>query len=320
MLAVVLENGSVRLEQNRAVPQRPAGWSLIRITRAGICRTDLELAQGYMGFQGVPGHEFCGVVTETDSPGLPGRRVVGEINAACGTCPACKKKLGRHCPNRTVLGILGLDGCMAEYCILPDENLLEIPAGLTDDDAVFCEPVSAACEILDQLDPSGFDNVLVLGDGKLGILCAWVLAMNHPRVTLAGRHPKKLKRAIFQGLETCLSSELKDRRFDLVVDATGRGAGFAEAMQRCLPRGTIVLKSTVAAQGDLNLAPIVIDELTVIGSRCGRFEAGLPLLTSGKLPVNRLVDATYPLAQAPDAFAHAGRKGAMKVLFNITSG
>lgn len=317
MKAVVFNGSEVKVIDDYPPPQPRAGWARIRVLKAGICRTDLELAQGYMGFTGVLGHEFVGEVDVCEKAKWLGRRVVGEINAACGTCDWCEQGLGRHCPTRSVLGIKELDGCLAEYCILPIENLRSVPDSLTDDQAVFTEPLSAAYEILDQVELAGFERCIVLGDGKLGILCAWVLATVLSDVTLVGRHAEKLEKASREHLRTALESEDLEGDADIVVDATGSGAGMHRAMALCRPRGTLVLKSTVARQGDINLAPLVINELNLVGSRCGLFEHGIAGLVTQHFPVERLIAGRYPLSQGEAAFEHAGRKGALKILVEV---
>lgn len=315
MKAIQLSPGSApAFVENHPQPHLQPGWALAKVTLAGICRTDLELAQGYMDFKGVPGHEFVGVVESCEDEVWVGKRVVGEINAACGTCEWCEADLGRHCPQRQVLGILGLDGCMAAYCTLPLANLHSVPESLTDEQAVFAEPLSAAYEILDQVEFSGFERCLVLGDGKLGILCAWVLATVTPDVTLLGRHATKLEKAAQRGIKTSLADDFDGEQADIVVDATGSGAGLNQAMQHCRPRGTLVLKSTVASQGEVNLAPIVIDELNVVGSRCGLFEHGLAGLVTEGFPVESLISDRFALDQGAEAFTRAAEKGVLKVL------
>lgn len=314
MKAVVFDS-VLQYVADRPEPVARAGWSRVRVIQAGICKTDLELVKGYLGFHGVLGHEFVGRVETSD--GRPGRRVVGEINAACGRCEWCARGLGRHCPNRTTLGIDRLDGCMAEVCVLPDANLLDVPDSLSDDRAVLVEPLSAACEILEQHPLRGGERVAVLGDGKLGILCAWVLVGAGADVTLVGRHAEKLDLARWRRLQTRLAAEPLDGGFDLVVEATGSEAGLARAVELCRPRGTIVLKSTVAAPHQLHLAPVVIHELTLLGSRCGQFQDGLAFMAQNPdAPLDRLIAARYPIEQAVEAFK-AAASSSLKVLLTI---
>jgi alcohol dehydrogenase len=271
-----------------------------------------------MDFQGTLGHEFVGTVDACSRDEWIGKRVVGEINAACGSCEACRNALQRHCPNRSVLGIADLDGCMADYCMLPAANLIEVPPEISDDRAVFCEPLSAACEILEQVPFSGSETVTVLGDGRLGILCAWTLSTAARRVVLVGHHPEKLAIAEWNGVETRLESDGLPTGADVVVEATGSTAGLSQAIAACRPRGTIVLKSTVADTGRLNLAPLVVDEITLIGSRCGRFSDGLRLMrTHPDLPLEKLISARFAPEDALKAFPKAAGPGVLKVLFNF---
>ena len=319
MRAVVHDNG-LRLVNDYPVPEvLSPGSALVRVQKAGICRTDLELLQGYKGFQGVLGHEFVGIVAQCNDPAMVGRRVVGEINIGCGTCDWCKKDMARHCPERSVLGILNHDGCMAEYCVLPLASLNEVPAGISDDRAVFTEPLSAATEILEQIDLSGSERAVVLGDGRLGILCAWILTTVLADVTLMGHHPQKLALAPWRHLKITEDSYQYGPKADLVVEATGRGRGIVEAMNLCRPRGTIVLKSTGGWGERLDLTQLVVNEQTVVGSRCGRFSQGLHVLSSyPDMPVERLITARYPLDQAMAAFAHAAGPDAVKILLEIS--
>jgi len=317
MRAVVFD-GALRYEPDYPAPSIPPGWALIRVKAAGICKTDMELTKGYMGFKGVLGHEFIGTVAQCDTAQWIGKSVVGEINAACGACEWCARGLGRHCPHRVTLGIDRLDGCMADYCMLPVANLLEIPSELSEDRAILTEPLSAACEILEQLPLSGAERAVVLGDGRLGILCAWVLATTLSDVTVIGHHPEKLALAAWRHIQVASSPDEIAGNADIVVEATGSGQGIVEAMALCRPRGTIVLKSTVALQGDVNLAPIVINELTVLGSRCGQFKDGLQVLTGyPDMPVERLITARYPIEEAERAFVRATERDALKVVLDL---
>jgi len=318
MRAVVFD-GKLRYVKDQPVPEIPnKGWARIRVLRAGICKTDMELVRGYLGFNGILGHEFVGVVEQCEDSAWIGKQVVGEINAACGRCEWCRRGLGRHCPNRTTLGIQGLNGCMADYCVLPLVNLLEIPAAMSKDRAVLVEPLSAACEILEQVELQGTERALVLGDGRLGILCAWALSTALSNVTLVGHHQDKLDKAGWRHLRMVCGSSQVEPGADLVVEATGSGGGIIEAMSLCRPRGTIVLKSTIASQGGINLAPVVINELTVLGSRCGRFSDGLSMLQAyPDMPVERLITARYRIEQALEGFERATQPDAFKVLLEI---
>jgi threonine dehydrogenase-like Zn-dependent dehydrogenase len=316
MLAVHLEDGVVSVRE-APIPARPPGHALLRLLCGGICNTDLELRRGYYGFAGTPGHEFVAEVTEADDRSLRGRRVVGEINLACAVCEWCRKGLGRHCPNRTVLGIAGHPGAFSEYFTLPERNLHTLDDSLPTERAVFTEPLAAACEILEQVAIPCDDPVAVLGDGKLGLLAAMVLqAHGHP-VRLFGHHAHKLRMASAAGVMTeDVSGPLPAARFNWVVEATGSPAGLRAAAALCRPRGTVILKSTVHGEVPIDCAPIVVNEITLVGSRCGRFEAALPLLAHRLIPVEEMIAARYPLREAAAAFDHAARPGTLKVLLD----
>ena len=317
MRAVVFDK-KLLMMTDYPLPVAGPGWARIRIQKAGICQTDLEIMKGYMGFRGVLGHEFVGIVDACESSVWLGKRVVGEINAACGECDWCRRDLGRHCPNRETLGIDRLDGCMADYCLLPLRNLLKVPADISDDRAVLTEPLAAACEILEQLPIKASQKIVVLGDGRLGILCAWVLSTVGRDVTLLGHHPEKLQTAAWRELKT--AARLTDIRnqADVVVDATGSAGGLKDALQICKPRGTIVLKSTVASPGELNLAPLVINEITLVGSRCGQFKDALQIMQNfPDMPLERLITARFPIEQAPEAFAMALHAKPLKVILEF---
>lgn len=316
MKALVFD-GRLRLDRDYPPPSLKPGWAVIRVTQAGICGTDLELTRGYMNFRGVLGHEFVGTVYDCEDNEWIGRRVVGEINASCGECEMCRKGLGRHCPRRAVLGILNLDGCFAEFCTLPVANLHRVPDAISDSRAIFTEPVSAAFEILDQVKLTGPERCVVLGDGKLGILCAWALATAATDITLVGHHRGKLAAASWRSIRTARSAAEVEPGADLVVEATGSAAGLAESLALCRPRGTLVLKSTIGGREPLNLAPIVVNELQVIGSRCGLFKNGLDALLTYDFPLEGLVKGRYPLDEAEAAFAHAARPEALKILIDM---
>jgi alcohol dehydrogenase len=310
-------DGRLRVVHNYPEPQLKPDWAIIRVSIAGICRTDLEIMKGYMGFRGVLGHEFVGIVSACGEESWIGRRVVGEINAACGQCDWCRKGLGRHCPNRSVLGILNLDGCMAEYCTLPIANLRLVPDPISDSRAVFTEPVSAAFEMFEQISVAGSERCAVLGDGKLGILCAWALATMCTDITLVGHHANKLDTAAWRMIRTATSVRDIKPGADLVVDATGKAEGLQDAIAICRPRGTVVLKSTAAESAPLNLAPVVIHEIRIVGSRCGLFEKGLHALLTYDFPLERLIKGRYPLDEAEAAFAHAARSDTLKILIEM---
>lgn len=318
MLAVHVEAGRVELRR-RPRPRRREGWALLRLRLGGICNTDLELVRGYYGFRGTPGHEFVADVVEADSAGLAGQRVVGEINAACGECEWCLRGLGRHCPRRSVLGIAGLDGAFSEYFVLPERNLHVVPAGVADEEAVFTEPVAAACEILDQVALPPGSEVAVLGDGKLGLLAAQVLALHGARVKLWGRHREKLAIAGAAGIETALARDLPEARFDWVVEATGSREGLEQAVRMTRPRGTVILKTTVHGAVRLDAARVVVNEVTLVGSRCGRFEPALELVAGGRLRLREMISGEYALEDAPRAFRAAARKGTLKILLRAAA-
>jgi threonine dehydrogenase-like Zn-dependent dehydrogenase len=301
---------------DRPAPRPQDGWARVRVSLAGICSTDLQLLRGYMGFTGVPGHELVGVVEEGPAA-LVGRRVTGEINLACGRCAWCGRGLARHCPTRRVLGILKADGALADEVLLPAANLHLVPDAVPDEAAVFTEPLAAAFEVLEQVHVRPGTSAIVLGDGKLGLLVAQVLHLAGAHVLVVGRHAKKLELLARRGIATLLADAAALEglaRVELVVEATGSEVGLARAMALVRPRGTLVLKSTVAAKHALDLAPLVIDEVTVVGSRCGPFPPALAALARGAVDVAGLVERVYPLADGLAAVAHAGRPGALKVL------
>ena len=299
-------------------PKPKPGESLVRVHTAGICRTDVEISLGYMGFHGVPGHEFVGIVEQSPDSTQVGRRVVGEINAGCGRCSWCLQGMERHCPNRTVLGIQGRDGAFAEYLTLPSSNLVAVPEDLPDEKAVFTEPLAAALEILEQVKIAPADRVLVIGDGKLGILVSMVLRLTGCHLLLVGKHPAKL--GLFRGLggSTSILESFsgRDERFDVVVEASGRPSGWEMAVKHVKPRGVLVLKSTYHGTLNFNPAPLVIDEITVVGSRCGRFEPAIRLMEQGLVDPTPLITAVYPLERAEEAFSRCREPGVMKVLLN----
>ncbi len=318
MRALMLD-GRLILRPDYPDPKPAPGGSLVRVRMAGVCGTDLELARGYMTFRGVPGHEFVGRVADSSRADLLGQRVAGEINAACGRCEWCDAGLGRHCPHRTVLGILGRDGAFAEYLCLPDENLIPVPDPVPDEVAVFTEPLAAAYEIFEQLSIAREWRIAVLGDGRLGAIVAMALAAEgFTTLVVAGHHPDKLARLEVLGLTTQMEATLAPG-FDLVVDCTGAAAGFARALELVRPRGIVVLKSTAAA-ADLNLAPIVVNEVTVIGSRCGRFGAALGALVSGRVDPRALISVIFPLEDGVEAMARAAEPSSFKVLLRVPDG
>jgi alcohol dehydrogenase len=287
------------------------------LLRAGICNTDLELLRGYYNFSGIPGHEFVGEVVECDTATLLGRRVVGEINLACRRCDWCRSGLGRHCPKRRVLGIVGHAGAFREWITLPESNLHVVPDSIPDEIAVFTEPLAAACEILDQVSIPERSRIAVLGDGKLGLLISQVLKASRHEVQQFGRHKKNLQIARAAGVDAELAGKrLPAASFDYVVDATGSPDGLRQAVEMTRPRGTLILKSTVHGRVAVDTAPIIVNEITLVGSRCGRFEPALSLLASHAVNVADMIADEYPLQSAKTAFQKAGKTGVLKVLLS----
>ncbi|MGJ5817553.1 MDR/zinc-dependent alcohol dehydrogenase-like family protein [Paludibaculum fermentans] len=313
MIGVHLEAGAVTVRRMPA-PRRPKGSALIRLICGGICNTDIELLRGYYGFKGTPGHEFVGEVVDSDDPGWVGRRVVGEINLPCGHCDWCTRGLGRHCPRRTVLGIVRHPGAFRELLTLPEANLRAVPAKVKTEHAVFTEPIAAACEILDQVRIPRGEKVAVLGDGKLGLLIGQTLRFSGMEVHQYGRHKEKLRIAEAAGIDARLSNKLPAAAYDYVVEATGSSEGLMQAVGMTRPRGTIIMKSTVHGTVALDAAPVIVNEITLVGSRCGRFEPALKLLQTGKLQLDQMISEECPLADAPRAFARAQERGVLKVL------
>lgn len=298
----------------------PYGESLVRVLRSGICNTDLEIVRGYAGFEGIIGHEFVGRVEHCPKrPELVGKRVVGEINAGCGVCPLCVAGDPRHCPDRTVLGIKGRNGAHAEYLSLPAENLFEVPENITDKQAVFVEPLAAAIGITERIEIGPETRVAVIGDGKLGQLCARALARVSSYASLIGKHTSKLKLANDRGIETFFYDRCSSlaNGFDVVVEASGAGSGFALAMELVRPRGTIVLKSTFHGKPTWEAWRVVVDEISVVGSRCGRFAPALDALATGQIYVDDLLSEEFALENALDALRAAAAPGVMKVLLKM---
>ncbi len=331
MRALVYERNVLRFEKHYPQPVSAAGEALIRVLLAGICNTDLEITRGYLNFQGILGHEFVGIVEDvrdavdaSSAASLIGQRVVGEINAACRRhdCFYCQQNMPTHCPNRTTLGILNRDGAFADYLTLPIENLHPVPANVSDQEAIFVEPLAANFEILEQVHLKPTERILILGDGKMGQLAAQVLILSGSEVMMLGRHEEKLALAQSRGIQTFFLDAADTpldggRRVDMVIECTGSAQGLALAMQLVRPRGTIILKSTVADKSSLHLAPIVIDEIRLQGSRCGPFEPPLRALSQKLVDVHPLISASYSLDDGLAAFQHAERKDVLKVLIQI---
>ncbi|PYQ41358.1 MAG: alcohol dehydrogenase [Acidobacteria bacterium] len=311
MRGLWLEAMRLAFRDDLAGPPLADGEGVVRVHLAGICGTDLELRRGYHAFTGVPGHEFVGIVEEAPSaPEWIGRRVVGEINAACGTCATCRAGRRTHCPARTVLGIRGRAGAFAERLALPLLNLHEVPAAVSDEEAVFTEPLAAALQIQAQVPLRADQRVLVLGAGRLGTLVARTLARTGAQVRVAARLAPRRDQLRAAGVDAVAPEEVLAGSADVVVDCTGHPEGFARARAAVRARGTIVLKSTYAGEAPVNLSSVVVDEITLVGSRCGAFAPALELLAARAVPVRDLVQARYPLARGTDAFAEAARPGA----------
>jgi threonine dehydrogenase-like Zn-dependent dehydrogenase len=306
-------DGNLARVTSVAEPEHFSESALVRVSLAGVCDTDLQLVKGYMDFRGVLGHEFVGSVCDGPAEWL-GRRVVGEINFACRSCALCKTGLERHCPNRRVMGILDADGAFAEYVRVPIANLHSVPESIPDEVAVFAEPLAAAFEILEQVDVEAGSDCLVLGDGKLGLLIAQVLRGAGARVLLVGKHPEKLAIAHRLGVEAVALDDYRPDPMSLVVDATGRVDGFERAIAVVKPRGTIVLKTTVAASAEVDLAPLVINEVQVVGSRCGPFPPAMRALENGSVDVSPLIQERVELEDALEALQIASTPGSLKVL------
>jgi len=313
MRGLWLEDKQLHLKTDLPLPAPPPGEALVKVIRAGICNTDLELLRGYYPYAGVPGHEFVGVVTQGPAK-LQGQRVVGDINAACGTCHFCQTGQPTHCENRTVLGIVNRNGAFAEYLTLPVVNLHPVPKHVPTDAATFTEPLAAALEIQEQITVGPQQRVLVVGDGKLGLLVAQTLALTGCDLLAVGRHPEKLAHLSDLGIQTGLVEGIRDRTFDIAVECTGNPEGFDIARRALRPRGILVLKSTYAGNLNLNIATVVVDEITLVGSRCGPLPKALELLAQERVNVEPLVQACYALDQGLEAFEVAQQRGSLKIL------
>jgi threonine dehydrogenase-like Zn-dependent dehydrogenase len=318
MRGLWLEGRAIRFRDDLLRPEPAAGEARVRVLMAGICNTDLELVRGYYPFTGIPGHEFVGRVEAAPGAGpWEGRRVVGEINASCGACAACAAHRRPHCERRTVLGIRGRDGAFAEWLTLPLANLHAVPDTLPDETAVFTEPLAAALQIQEQVPIGPRDRVVVVGDGKLGNLVAQTLALTGCELTAIGRHPAKLALLADRGIATGLAGSVPQGQADVAVECTGNADGLELARTAVRPRGTIVLKSTYRGRTSLEASRVVVDEITLVGSRCGPFAPALALLAAGRVDVRPLVQARFPLPEAVAAFAEAARPGVMKVLLEL---
>jgi len=321
-MKAIIFDGALKFVDDYPVPEPGEQEALVRVSMAGICNTDVEITKGYLGFRGIMGHEFVGIVEKAPeyAAGFIHRRVVGEINNGCNTCDYCKAGLQKHCSSRTTLGIQGKDGIFAEHAVLPVSNLHVVPESVSDEEAVFIEPLAAAYEIQEQIVIKPAHAILVLGDGKLGLLCALVLNRSGAQVTLAGKHDQKLKIAGNQQIQTVnIETETlgKEKKYDIVVEATGSAEGFETALQYVKPRGIIVMKSTIASLQKINLAPLVIDEVTLIGSRCGPFEAAIQALAQKQIDVKPLISGIYTARDAEDAFKAAMKKENLKIIIDF---
>lgn len=312
-----LRVGADRTSLVEVAPPAPRGEALVRVTLSGICNTDLEIARGYAGFRGTLGHEFVGIVEDPGGGDIArGERVVGEINAGCGACERCASGDSRHCATRTVLGIVGRDGAHADYLTLPARNLVHVPATIRDEQAVFVEPLAAACGVLERCPMPAGTRVAVIGDGKLGLLCAMVLAAEGLQPLLVGKHDKKLALARAREIETSSidGARARGRAFDVVVEASGGASGFALALELLRPQGTLVLKSTFHGATPIDAARVVVEEINVVGSRCGRFAPAVDLLARNAVDVMSLVSEVMSLADAERALERAAAPGVLKVL------
>lgn len=317
MRALMLKAGKAQFRSDCPPAEPVDGEVRVRVLKAGICETDVQLIRGYMGFEGVLGHEFVGIA---ETGPLEGRRVVGEINCSCGECVFCRAGLETHCPNRSVLGILDRDGAFADSLQLPARNLHPVPDEIPTEIAVLTEPLAAAFQIPAQLPLENYRNVVVLGDGRLGNLCAQVIRLSGNQVTVVGKHQEKLKLLEQLDLETKPLADLQPKReADLVVDCTGSPTGLPLAIQLVKPRGTIVMKTTVAGEQTLSLAPLVIDEITLVGSRCGPFDRALEALRKQEVDVRCLLSGSYPLEQSLEALDRAQQGGVLKLLLDINA-
>jgi len=318
MDALWLEDQKLELRRGVPEPQPALGEALIKVLLSGICSTDLELLRGYYPFTGIPGHEFVGEVIEAPShPAWVGKRVVGEINIACGECQMCRSGMPRHCERRRTLGIHAWNGAFAQFLVLPLVNLHEVPAGVSNQAAVFSEPLAAAGEILEQVNINPQDKVLVIGAGRLGQLVAQVLQTVHCHLTVVARHPRQQELLASRSSRAIPEASLGSTKYDFVIEATGSPDGFLLARKSVRPRGTIVLKSTYKGDLPVNFSGIVVDEVNLVGSRCGPFEPAMQWLAKGQVDPLSLIDAIYPLSQGLEAFEHAGRPGALKVLIQV---
>ncbi len=314
-------NEKLEVVDNYQKPVPAGSEALVKVLMTGICNTDLEIVRGYQDFRGIPGHEFVGRVEAVNGQpkDLIGNRVVGEINCGCNVCDCCIKGLKSHCRQRRVIGINGKNGALAEYLTLPLENLYKVPDSVSDEEAVFVEPLAAAFEILEQVHIKPRDRIAVLGDGKLGLLTAMVLQQTGSKICLVGKHPEKLALAGSIQIDTQILEDLpRDNSFDLVIEATGSSAGFELAREILKPRGTLVLKSTVAGSKEMNLSSLVVNEITLVGSRCGPFPPAIRALENRAIDVKPLISKIFPVDGVLQAFKAAAENNTLKVLVDFT--
>jgi threonine dehydrogenase-like Zn-dependent dehydrogenase len=315
MRALTLHENRLSFTQDTPLPTPAEGETLVAVTQAGICETDLQLARGYMGFGGILGHEFVGVA---QSGPLAGQRVVGEINCNCRQCPSCDAGLGNHCSHRTVIGIDRHDGAFADYVAVPTHNLHAVPNSVSDDEAVLVEPLAAAFQIAQQVTINEGDRVVICGDGRMALLCAKATLLSGASVAVIGKHASKLARFDSLGIHTQrLGAQSPKQSYDLVVDCTGSVSGLPLALQLVRPRGTIVMKTTVAAEHQLSLAKVVIDEITLVGSRCGPFDKAIEALVNQVINVSDLITHRFPIERAVEAMDVAKSPNAFKVVLEL---
>ncbi len=319
-MSALVFNGTLQVEKV-PVPRPKRGEALIKVDKAGICNTDFEIIKGYIpGFNGVLGHEFIGTVVESDEPQMMGKRVTAEINCSCGECEFCKKGLSRHCSLRTVIGIINRNGAFAEYIVVPETNIFVIPDQIPDSDAIFIEPLAAALEIIDQVKIPEDAEILILGDGKLGLLISFVMKCSGYSTTMVGKHREKLSFAEKVGVSVIPLEEFKNGTYDLVIEATGNSDALEMAIENTKPRGIVVLKSTYAGDISFNPSKVVVDEISIVGSRCGRFEAAINFLSNfnNRLPLSQLINQTFSLDQATEAFEYAQNPEILKTIINVS--
>lgn len=316
MRALVFDR-KLQYRNNYPVPIPQKKEALVRVIYAGICRTDLEVVKGYMDFKGIPGHEFVGIVEDCSDKSLVGERVCGEINIGCGVCTYCVEGLKNHCPDRSVLGILNKDGAFAEFLTLPISNLHLIPNSIKDEEAVFVEPLAAVFEITGQVGIKHGDKVCILGDGRIGLLAGQVLSLTGCALTVVGRHKEKLAMVEKMGIKTELAADIIDREFDFVVECTGSQTGFEAALTVVKPRGTIILKTTVEGRRPVDLNAVVIDEITVVGSRCGPFAPAVEALREKTVEVLPFVSKTFSLDDGIEAFDYAFKNNIIKIILKV---